>query len=109
MNDHNYNYAQLCQLPNSNLSNTPLLCFREMPPVNLWPMGLFSINTKASTIATYLPLYFLSFCLSLPAFYLVSSNNKGSDDPLAFVGCKHLLCLCAGTANIVSVMPPTIR
>ena len=29
MNDHNYNYAQFCQLPNSNLSTTSLLCFRE--------------------------------------------------------------------------------
>ena len=72
--------------------------------MNLWPPGLFSINTKTPTIALLLSC---RFALSLFAFNLVASKNKGIDNLLAFVGCKQFICLSAGTAYIVSLVTPT--
>ena len=92
----------------NSISCTTVICLLittllsgEMPPVNLWPPDPFSINLRASTIATY----FLS--LALLVFNLVTGKNNGSDDPLAFVGCKQLLCLCAGTVHVAGVVLPT--
>ena len=36
---------------------------------------------------------------------LAIGENKGIDNPLAFVGCKHLLRVCAGIAYLVCVLP----
>ena len=47
------------------------------------------------------------FAIPLFAFNLVASKNKGIDDPLAFVGCKQIICLCAGAAKVVSLVTPT--
>ena len=81
---------------------------REMPLVNLWPLGLSFINTKLlQQLLFYFLLFSCHFALSLFAFNLVASKNKGSDNPLAFVGCKQIICLCAGTANVVSLVTPS--
>ena len=74
------------------------------------PPGPSSIITKESY--NYLiVLFLLSFTfivfLSLQDLILATGKNKGSDNPLAFVGCEQLFCLCAGATKVVCVLPPT--
>ena len=78
---------------------------REMPLVNLWPPGLFSNQYKK--LLQFALLLSCCFALSLSAFNLVAGKNKRIDNPLAFVGCKQIICLCACAANVVSLVTPT--
>ena len=107
MNDHNYNFALFCQLPNSNLSTMPLHAFeRDASSEPMAPGSIFHQYKNSYNLLFFL-LLSCCFALSLFAFNLVAGKNKRIDNPLAFVGCKQIICLCAGAANVVSLVTPT--
>ena len=84
----------------------PLLAFeRDATSEPMAPGSIFH-QYKNSYNCTF-TLLSCRFALSLFAFNLVASKNKGIDDPLAFVGCKQIICLCAGTAKVVSLVTPS--
>ena len=108
MNDHSYKLPLFCQLPNSNLSTMPLHAFeRDASSEPMAPGSILPSIQKLLQLLFYFLLLSCRFALSLFAFNLVASKNKGSDDPLAFVGCKQIICLCAGTAKVVSLVTPS--
>ena len=71
------------------------------------PMAPGSIFQSIQKLLQFAPLLSCCFALSLFAFNLVAGKNKRIDNPLAFVGCKQIICLCAGAANVVSLVTPT--
>ena len=83
----------------------PLHAFeRDASSEPIDPGSIFQSIQKTPTIALLLSC---CFALSLSAFNLVAGKNKRIDNPLAFVGCKQIICLCAGAANVVSLVTPT--
>ena len=99
MNDHSYKLPLFCQLPNSNLLPCHYLLSREMPLVNLWPLGPFSINTCSYNNCSFIfPLLFCRFTILLShplfAFNLVTSKMMGIDNPLAKLGASfYFVCV----------------
>ena len=74
------------------------MLMREMPLVNaMAPGSIHFIFTKTLKIfaAIYLLLFYFTFIyLPLSDLILAIGVYKGIDNPLAFVGCKHLLRVC---------------
>ena len=58
-------------------------------------------------VAIYLLLFSFFIYLPLSDLILAIKEYKGIDNPLARVGCKYLLCVCACTAYSICMVSPT--
>ena len=74
--------------------HTVVMIMREMPLVNLWPPGLFSISKFFYTISSFLfAVLFYHYPSLLFAFNLVT-KDKGLNNPLSTLGASlYFVCV----------------
>ena len=77
--------------------------YASSEPTPLGPFTLYLLNTKI--ICSIFYFYFIYIQLS--DLILKIGEYKGIGNPLSFIGCKHLLCVCAGNSYLVCVVSPT--
>jgi hypothetical protein len=112
MNDHSYKYHNLVNCPPVICLPCHLPSFKRDTSSELMAPG--SILHEYFLLKKLL-LLFTSFYLPLPlsiylfAFSLVTSKDKGLDNPLAALGASILFCLCVGATYLVSLKLLLVR